>query len=89
MERGSKDKAYLTVNILLFLAPFALLKREYAEVINKCLYRETWYQKYNVVKDIIEHTVFVYRDGVYLSNVVMCMKSLTGSRFKAESLAMG
>lgn len=71
MERGSKDKAYLTVNILLFLAPFALLKREYAEAINKCLYRETWYQKHNIVKDIIEHTVFVYWDGVYLSNVVM------------------
>ncbi len=46
-------KVYLTVNILLFLVPFARFKTEYAELINKCLQCETWYQGHNVVKDMI------------------------------------
>lgn len=62
-------KVYLTVNILLFLVPFAWFKTEYVELVNKCLGCEAWYQKHNVVEDMIEYTVFVYQDGVYLSNV--------------------
>lgn len=61
-------KVYLTVNILLFLVPFAWFKTEYVELINKCLQNETWYQKQNVVKDMIEYTIFFYQNGVYLSN---------------------
>lgn len=64
-------KVYLTVNILLFLVPFAWIKTEYAEVINQYLGFETWYQKHNVVKNMIEYTVFVYQNGVYMSNMLI------------------
>lgn len=64
-------KVYLTINILLFLVPLAWFKTEYIALINKCLQCEIWYQRHNVVKDMSEYTVFVYRDGVYLSNVFL------------------
>ncbi len=81
-------KVYLTVNILLFLVPFARFKTEYAELINKCLQCETWYQGHNVVKDMIEHTVFVYQNGVYLSNIVMYIAVAVGVLFGIGGLSV-
>lgn len=75
-------KVYLTVNILLFLVPLAWFKTLYAEVIHKCFGFKTWYQESNVVKNMMEYTVFVYRDGIYISNVLMYI-------FAAISIMLG
>ncbi len=75
-------KVYLTVNILLFVVPLARFKTSYAELINKCFGFETWYQENNVVKNMMEYTVFVYRDGIYISNVLMYI-------FAAISILLG
>ena len=63
-------KVYLTVNSLLFLVSVAWLKSEYTGLINKCFGYEAWYQKNKVINNVIDHTVLVYQDGVYISNVL-------------------
>ncbi|MDE7267160.1 MAG: hypothetical protein K2N89_06830 [Lachnospiraceae bacterium] len=62
-------KIYLTVNIILFLVPFGYFKAEYTEWLNRYFGIKTWYQGTRVVKNMTNYTVFVYRDGVYVSNL--------------------
>ncbi len=75
-------KVYLTVNILLFVVPLARFKTSYAELINKCFGFKAWYQENDVVKNMMEYSVFVYRDGIYISNVLMYI-------FAAVSILLG
>lgn len=81
-------KVYLTVNILLFLVPFAWFKTEYTELINKCFNYKAWYYNNNIVKDMIDYTVFVYQDGIYISNVLTYIILTVGVALGAVGLAV-
>ena len=62
-------KIYLTVNIILFLVPFGYFKAEYTAWLNRYLGFKAWYQRTRFIKDMTNYTIFVYRDGVYVSNL--------------------
>lgn len=81
-------KVYLTVNILLFLFPFAWFKTEYTELINKCLGYKAWYHENNIVKEMVDYTVFVYRDGIYMPNVFICIILIMGVAFGLVGLTV-
>lgn len=81
-------KVYLTVNILLFLFPFAWFKTEYTELINKCLGYKAWYHENNIVKEMVDYTVFVYRDGIYMPNVFICIILIVGVAFGLVGLTV-
>lgn len=62
-------KIYLTVNIILFLIPFGYFKSEYTAWLNRYFGIKAWYQGTRVIKNMTNYTIFVYRDGVYVSNL--------------------
>lgn len=62
-------KIYLTVNIILFLVPFGCFKAEYTAWLNRYLGLKAWYQETRVVRNMTNYTIFVYQDGVYVSNL--------------------
>lgn len=71
-------KVYLTMNIVLFIMPFGLYKREYARWLNKILGLETWFQKKNVIKNVSSFTVSVYENSIYVSNVLLYVFLIAG-----------
>lgn len=71
-------KAYLTMNIVLFIMPFGLYKTEYARWLNKILGLETWFQKKDVIKNVSSFTVSVYQNSIYVSNVLLYVFLIAG-----------
>lgn len=84
----SWHKTYLTINIILFFVPFGYFKSEYTGLINKFFGHETWYQKNSIVKNMIDNTVFVYQDGVYMLNWLIYIVLLISIVLGAGGLAL-